>query len=139
MIRRLLAASTIGALGLLALSGCAGESALTFTKDANDTTPAVVSLSAIDMEEVSVAKGDVSVLGDDANAMELFEWFLAEQGVAFEQNNGMISTVADLEGDQNKGWMIYVNGETAAVGAAELIPEDGDSVELRYVDYATLR
>ncbi|MDF1479309.1 DUF4430 domain-containing protein [Leifsonia sp. H3M29-4] len=134
---RLITTLTIGALAALALSGCAGASAPTFTKDATDDTPITISLSAIDIDENALASGDVTVLGDDANAMEVLDWFFEEKGLAFEQDNGLISTIGDLAGDQNQGWLIYVNDTMAEVGAEELIPADGDLIELRYVDYAS--
>lgn len=137
MARRLTSTFTIGAIAALVLSGCSGSSTPTFTKDETDDTPVTISLSAIDIDEKSLAGGDVAVLGDDANAMEVLDWFFEENDIAFEHDNGLITTVADLAGDQNEGWMIYLNDEMAEVGAEELIPADGDAIELRYVDYAT--
>ena len=138
MAKRFFLTAAVGALALVALTGCSGDSTPTFTKDESDTTPVTVTLSAIDMEETSIAKGAVEVLGDDANALEIFDWYFEQEEVAFEHENGMITTVGDLAGDQSEGWMIYINDEMSDVGAEELLPADGDVVELRYVDYATI-
>lgn len=133
-----LAVTGATALAALTLTGCGADATPTFTKDAADETPVVVTLSATDIDDVPLADGTVRVLGDDASAMEVFEWFFEQNDVAFTHDGGLIKVVGDLAGDQTQGWMIYVNDEKAQVGAASLIPNDGDVIELRFVDYASL-
>lgn len=91
---------------------------LTITADDESTT-----YSTVAREGFSVL--DVLQLASDENDFEL-ETQESSFGVYI---NGLAGKTG---GDNNKYWMYYVNNESATVGVADYVVEDGDSIEFKF-------
>ena len=51
------------------------------------------------------------------------------------ESEGFISAIAGIESSSTDGWLLYVNGEMAQVGANEQPVTEGDTVEWKYLNY----
>lgn len=146
-MRMPLAAAILGAT--LILTGCtaAPESSsgaseeppadLVFVTDANAESHQF-DLAVTGPDEEALVDDTITVQGDDADLMSIMDWYFAEKGLNFVNDGQVVSTLLDLESDKDQGWMVYVNDEMAQVGAADLIPAEGDAIEWRYVTYSEL-
>lgn len=79
---------------------------------------------------------------DGRNAYELLIESLQDEKIHYEASDGYIKSIGNIyEGDCGKysGWMFYVNGEIAEVGASDYVVKAGDEIEFKYVvDYMKL-
>lgn len=57
--------------------------------------------------------------------------------LAYTQTNGMFDNFAGVASTETDGWLLYVNGEIAQVGALDYKLNAGDTVEFRYENYDT--
>ena len=123
------------AILLVSLTACS-NSVPTYTKDEASDSNITFKFAITDTNETSIANTSINVVGEDANLIEIMDWYCAENDINFVHDNGLVSVISDLESDMTDGWLLYVNDEMSMVGAAEYIPADGDNVEWKYVNYA---
>lgn len=145
-MRKSLAAAMLGAV--LILTGCTAtpeapaespepSADLVFVTDTNaETYPFDFSVAGPEGEEL--VADTITVQGADADLMAIMDWYFAEKELNFVHDGQVVSTLLDLESDKEKGWMVYVNDEMAQVGAADLVPAEGDEIQWRYVTYSEL-
>jgi hypothetical protein len=86
---------------------------------------------------------DIDTFCDEGeNAFNLLINSLKAKKIHFEADDGYLTGISNIYvGDcgANSGWMFFINGELAELGAPDTILNDGDEVEFRYVvDYMTL-
>ena len=134
-LKKILIATLVMTLVIAALTACSKDTAA-FTKDASSKTNITFNLKVTDPNGSSIIDAPIKVVGEDANLMEIMEWYLAEKKINFVQDNGMVTTISDLESDASNGWLLYVNDAMSEVGAGDYIPAKGDKVEWKYVDYS---
>lgn len=88
-----------------------------------------------------IFQNDVSC-ADGRNAYEIIIELLQKEKLHYEASDGYIKSIGNIyEGDCGKysGWMFYVNGEIAEVGASDYVVKAGDEIEFKYiVDYMKL-
>ena len=54
-------------------------------------------------------------------------------------DDGFVTEVADIKNEGNFAWMFYINGSLSETeGISDYIPEDGDEIELRYIDFSDI-
>ncbi len=116
------------------LTACSKEKP-TFTKDASSDTNITFTFMITDTDGSSIADTSIKVVGDDANLMEIMDWYCKENSINFEHDNGLVSTISDLSSDTSNGWLLYINDEISQYGAADYIPAEGEKVEWKYVNY----
>lgn len=119
----------------LMATGCS-SSVATFTKDANSTKSIQISFTAIGPKDEKMIDDKIKIVGEGANLLEVMEDYFKDKSLNLVSENGLVSTIKDLASDKENGWLLYVNGEMAPVGAAELILAEGDKIEWKYLNYA---
>ncbi len=134
ILKKITITTLVLTLALLTFVACSKEVA-TFTKDDSSKTKFTFNLMIIDPDESPIADTPIKVIGENANLMEIMEWYLDEKSINFVHENGMVMTISDLASDTSDGWILYVNGKMAEVGAADYIPVKNDKVEWKYVNY----
>lgn len=80
---------------------------------------------------------DFSVAATYANpsAADLLIETMQEENIAFTVENGFFDNIGGFASTQSDGWLLYYNGELAAVGAADIQLTDGDVVEFKWENY----
>ena len=134
-LKKTIIALLIMTLVIAALTACSKDAA-TFTKDDSSKTSITFNLKVTNPDGSSIIDAPIKVVGEGANLMEIMEWYLAEKSINFVQDNGMVTTISDLESDASNGWLLYVNDAMSEVGAGDYIPAKDDKVEWKYVDYS---
>lgn len=148
-MKRSLSATAVLLGAVLFLAGCTAEPVgdapdgsntdeLIFVKDEAATGTYEFDFAVAGPEDEKLAEDTITIQGEDANLMEIMDWYFEENGLNFVHDSQVVSTLLDLESDKDQGWIVYVNDEMAQVGAADLVPAAGDSVEWRYVKYSEL-
>lgn len=135
----------------LLLAGCAADNGaeepgaeqpaadeMVFVKDDAATETFAFDFAIIGPEEESLAADAITVKGEDATLLEIMDWYFPKKELNLEHDGQVVSVLGDLAADKNQGWIVYLDDEMAPVGAAELIPADGDIIEWRYVNYDEL-
>ena len=135
-MKKLISLFMLSTVMVLSVTACSSEKSAVYTKDEGSSTNITFELKAVDDTEKSMVDASIEVVGEDANLMEIMDWYFEENEINFEQENGLVETIGDLAADAENGWLLYVNDEMSDVGAADYIPADGDVAEWRYVNYA---
>jgi hypothetical protein len=69
------------------------------------------------------------------SAADLMIATMQEEKIAFTNEDGFFDNIGGYASNDTDGWLLYYNGELAAVGAADLIIEEGDSVVFSWENY----
>lgn len=77
----------------------------------------------------------VTVTTKQPTAMDATSAAIKQGGLKIEESDGFVSAISDIQSTQTDGWLLYINGEIASVGAKEQAITEGDTVEWRYVNY----
>ena len=133
-MKKIIAVSLVLATVALMLISCASGN----KKNVTVTVIDEISVSEDGNNKVDIS-GDVQV-PEEADAAECIRSLCNTNGIVVEGvDNGFITKVADVENAGNYAWMFYINGELSEdKGISDYIPEQGDKIELRYVDFTEI-
>lgn len=109
---------------LLACAACAAEE------------PAVsgsFTVTDIDGNELFSATGSVP---EGGSAGDLIIALCQADKFAYTYNDGMYDNFNGVASDAEAGWLLYIDGVLAELGANEIALSEGMKVEFRYVSYA---
>ena len=97
--------------------------------------------ATLEIESGDGSLRSVPIFPDDkANLFELMEKSFEIEGIAFDHKN--YSTMGELvtqiglkkNGEENKYWQFWVNGEYAKVGVSAYIPKAGDKIKWKFIN-----
>jgi hypothetical protein len=121
-------------------AGCVGKQNTNTTADINsDVITQVVSEVKVDLiisaDDESTTYSTVAREG--FSVLDVLQLVSDENSFALETQESSFGVYVEglagkTGGDNNKYWMYYVNGESATVGVADYIIEEGDSIEFKF-------
>lgn len=79
----------------------------------------------------------ITVTGENPTAAKAFEIGCDQKNISYKLENGMFDGFANVYSTDSEGWLFYVNGTIASVGAQEYAVNENDTVEFRYANYST--
>lgn len=106
------------------LSGCAG----------GNTDSAQLSVSVKIAADEELLSKTVSV-DEGATADKAIISACQEKKLAYTFVEGMFDNFGTVASTLTDGWLLYINGEIAEVGAAQIELHDGDTLEFLYQNY----
>ena len=102
---------------------------------ADNTEAVYVSITSGEDFEIS----SYYILPVKAAAGEYFRQLCNRNDVVIKGvDEGFITSVNEIKNDGDYAWMFYINGEISEVGVKDYIPEAGDKLELKYLNWVDL-
>ena len=110
---------------LLALSvGCS----------AKDDTPAVsVTVNITGPDQEAIVADTIDCTGTSAG--DAFKQACKEATITYTVEEGMYDNFKSIASTDTDGWIFFINGEVAQVGADDYTLQEGDKIEFQYVNY----
>lgn len=94
-----------------------------------------VTVKITNAEPTVVLEETVTIAQDQANAGQAVKTACQSKNFAFTESNGMYDGFGGEMSTETDGWLLYINGEQAQVGANDSAVVEGDVVEFRYENY----
>lgn len=127
MIKRTVSLILASILCIFVFAGCASQQS---TK--------IVEVFFVNQIDNTTVTGSLS-LPDASAAGEYFRQLGNNNDIVIKGvDDGYITSVGDCENGDTYAWMFYINGELSDVGIKDYVPEDGDKLELIYLDWTQL-
>jgi len=102
---------------------------------ADNSLAVLVSITSGEEFEIS----SYYILPVKADAGEYFRQLCNRNDVIIKGvDEGFITSVNSIKNDGDYAWMFYINGEISDVGVADYIPQAGDIIELKYLNWVEL-
>lgn len=87
--------------------------------------------------ETMILDYPITVIAENPTAANAFETGCNQKGISYKLENGMFDGFDNVFSTNSDGWLFYVNGTIASVGAEEYVVNEGDTVEFRYANYSS--
>ncbi|MFA9381882.1 MAG: DUF4430 domain-containing protein [Acetanaerobacterium sp.] len=121
--RRILALALVLAVSLLLLASCSAKGV-------------DVAVRLIGPDETALFDDTVTVTTEEPYAIDATTQALIDGELSpVQESDGFITALAGIESTQTDGWLMYINGEMAMLGANEQPVIEGDVLEWKYVNY----
>ncbi len=107
---------------LLCFAGCTGEKV---------SVNVSVKISA----DYDIVNKSLTVSAKEPHASDAIIYACQNEKVAYTINDGLFDDFGGLKSTKTDGWLFYVNGQIAQLGAEDTPIKDGDVIEFRYENY----
>lgn len=132
---------TLALMLLLTLAACgqkqppaSSQSLSSLSESAPDAPVGITGTVTLEGPE-SATQGPITLEGDAPNATEAFLAFCKAQGITYDYKEGFFSGFGGIASTATDGWLLYVDGELAQVGADDIALADGFDLAFRWANY----
>ncbi len=77
----------------------------------------------------------VKIKEENASAADAIVMACQSKKLAYTAHDGLYDGFGAIKSTLTDGWLLYINGSLAQMGAQQTSVKDGDSVEFRYENY----
>lgn len=88
--------------------------------------------------DYEIINDTVKIKEENASAADAIVAACQAKKLAYTAHNGLYDGFAGVKSTLTDGWLLYINGTLAQVGAQQTSVKDGDSVEFRYENYESV-
>ncbi len=121
--KRVLALLLVLAVSVLILAGCAAKGI-------------TVHVKITGQDAAVMYDKDVKVTAETPFAIDATVAAMKDGKLDYTDENGFISSIGGVAGTDTDGWLMFINGEMAQLGASEQPVAEGDTLEWQYLNYA---